>query len=115
MKKLASVVLVLMGVTGAVQAAPVGDATAGQGKAAVCAACHGMDGNSLVPLFPKLAGQHPTYIAKQLAAFKAGERKDETMAPMAAPLSEQDVADLAAYFSGQKASVGTANPELAAA
>lgn len=115
MKKLASVVLVLMGVAGAAQAAPVGDATAGQGKAMVCAACHGMDGNSFVPTFPKLAGQHPSYIAKQLAAFKAGERKDEVMAPMAAPLSEQDAADLAAYFSSQKASVGTANPELAAA
>ncbi len=74
-----------------------------------------MDGNSLVPLFPKLAGQHTDYIVKQLAAFQSGERKDETMAPMAAPLSDQDVADLAAYFNSQKASVGVANPELAEA
>lgn len=114
MKKLASVVLVLMGVAGAAHAAaPAGDAAAGQGKAAVCAACHGMDGNSMVPTFPKLAGQHPSYIAKQLVAFKSGERQDPTMAPMAAPLSDQDVADLAAYFSSQKASIGSANPELA--
>ncbi|MGE0079788.1 MAG: cytochrome c [Thiohalomonadaceae bacterium] len=96
-------------------AAPAGDAAAGQGKAAVCAACHGMDGNSMVPMFPKLAGQHTSYIAKQLTAFKSGERQDPTMAPMAAPLSDQDVADLAAYFGSQKASVGTANPELAQA
>jgi cytochrome c553 len=103
-----------MGVAGAAHAAaPAGDAAAGQGKAAVCAACHGMDGNSMVPTFPKLAGQHPSYIAKQLVAFKSGERQDPTMAPMAAPLSDQDVADLAAYFSSQKASIGSANPELA--
>ncbi|MFA5531009.1 MAG: c-type cytochrome [Thiohalomonadaceae bacterium] len=116
MKKLASVVFVLIGAVGVAHAAaPAGDAAAGQGKAAVCAACHGMDGNSLVPLFPKLAGQHTDYIVKQLAAFQSGERKDETMAPMAAPLSDQDVADLAAYFNSQKASVGVANPELAEA
>lgn len=96
-------------------AAPVGDAAAGQDKAAVCAACHGMDGNSVVPTFPNLAGQHTSYIIKQLMAFKSGERQDPTMAPMAAPLSDQDMADLAAYFSSQKANVGSANPELAEA
>jgi cytochrome c553 len=78
----------------------VGDATAGQQKSAVCGACHGVDGNSLIPTYPNLAGQHASYIQSQLVAFKAGQRKNVTMEPMAAPLSEQDQADLAVYFSG---------------
>lgn len=106
MKKLAIAVLVLTG--GMAHAASLaGNAAAGQGKAEVCAACHGLDGNSMVPNFPKLAGQHPSYIAKQLAAFKAGARQDPTMAPMAAPLGDQDMADLAAYFGAQTRVVGT--------
>lgn len=85
-----------------------GDATAGQGKSAVCAACHGADGNSLSPVWPKLAGQHPDYILKQLHAFKSGDRKDPLMSPMALPLSDQDMEDLAAYFSSQKQNGGQA-------
>jgi cytochrome c553 len=84
-----------------------GDATAGKAKSAACAGCHGADGNSMNPMWPTLAGQHPDYIAKQLAEFKSGVRVDPTMAGMAAPLSEQDMADLAAYFSSQQAKVGT--------
>lgn len=89
-----------------VQAA--GDAEAGKTKSAVCLACHGPDGNSPNPIWPKLAGQHPTYIIKQLTDLKAGDRKDPLMSPMAAPLSEQDIQDLAAYFSSQTQSTGTA-------
>lgn len=69
----------------------------------------------MVPTFPKLAGQHASYIEKQLAQFKAGERTDPTMSGMAAPLSPQDAADLAAFFSGQKLVVGApADAEKAA-
>lgn len=91
------------------------DATAGQAKSAVCAGCHGMDGNSMNPVWPKLAGQHPTYIAKQLADFKSGNRVDPTMAGMAAPLSEADMADLAAYFASQKTQIGTTPEDKLAA
>ena len=79
-----------------------GDAAAGKAKSAVCAACHGPDGNSPQPLWPNLAGQHAPYLVKQLKAFKAGERKDPMMSPMAMPLSDQDMENLAAYFSTQK-------------
>ena len=79
-----------------------GSAEAGQAKAATCMACHGPDGNSLADMWPKLAGQLPEYINRQLHDFKAGRRKNEQMSPMAAPLSDQDIEDLAAFFSKQK-------------
>lgn len=85
-----------------------GDAEAGKAKSAMCLACHGADGNSPVPNFPKLAGQHPDYIAKQLAQFKSGERTDATMNGMVAALSEQDMLDLAAFYATQKVVVGMA-------
>jgi len=81
-------------------------AIAGEAKAAACAACHGVGGNSLVPMYPKLAGQGADYIAKQLNEFKTGVRKDPVMAGMAAALSEQDMAELGAYFASQKPTVG---------
>lgn len=83
-------------------AGAAGDAAAGQKKSANCAACHGPDGNSPNPIWPKLAGQHAPYMVKQLKDFKSGARKDPMMSPMAAPLSPQDIEDLAAYFSSQK-------------
>ncbi|MEZ5480553.1 MAG: c-type cytochrome, partial [Thiolinea sp.] len=91
-----------------------GDAAAGQTKSATCAACHGMDGNSTNPEWPKLAGQHASYIAKQLENFKAGKdveggRFNASMAPMVAGLNEQDMADLAAYFSSQTTKPGEAD------
>ncbi len=114
MKKLAIAALVMFGAASTVQAA--GNATAGQTKAIACGACHGATGSApIMPTYPKLAGQHASYIAKQLADFKAAARKDPTMQGMAAPLSEQDMADIAAYFSAQSASVGSANAEKAAA
>jgi len=78
------------------------DAAAGKEKAAVCAACHGADGNSVNPLWPHLAGQTPRYLYLQLRDFKEGRRKDPLMSPMAANLSRQDMLDLADYFSSQK-------------
>ncbi len=68
----------------------------------VCGACHGTDGNSTSPAYPNLAGQHPEYIFKQLSEFKAGIRKNAIMAPNAAKLSEEDMRNLAAYFSAQQ-------------
>lgn len=88
------------------------DPAKGKTLAATCGACHGADGNSVNPAWPKLAGQHAEYTYKQLTDFKAGNRVNAQMAPMVAPLSEQDMADLAAYFSTQKIKKGAANPEL---
>jgi cytochrome c553 len=79
----------------------VGNADAGAAKAAVCAACHGATGNSANPEWPNVAGQHREYIVEQLTALKSGMRIAPLMNPMAAALSEQDMADLAAHFSKQ--------------
>ena len=92
----------------------IGDADAGQGKAAVCAACHGVDGNSMVPNWPKIAGQHAPYLQRQLILIRDGNRPVPEMAPIAANLSDQDMADLAAYFSGQTISAGLADEALRA-
>ncbi|WP_373507192.1 cytochrome c [Thiocapsa sp.] len=109
-------------VSGAVQAseghqagAPqAGDPKAGEAKAnGICVACHGPQGNSIVPLWPKLAGQHPEYIKKQLMDFKAGHRANAQMTPMALPLTDQEVLDLAAYYSTQTKTPGAADPALA--
>jgi cytochrome c553 len=78
------------------------DAAAGKAKSATCAACHGADGNSANPMWPKLAGQHAPYLEKQMKDFRDGRRKDPVMAPMAAALSDADIANLAAYFASQK-------------
>jgi cytochrome c553 len=91
-----------------VQAA--GDAKAGEAKTAVCMACHGPAGNSLVPTWPKLAGQHPEYIYKQLMDFKSTARVNESMSPQVLTLNEQDFADLAAYYSTQTQLGGTTDP-----
>lgn len=92
----------------------VPDLKAGEAKAnGICMACHGPQGNSVVPIWPKLAGQHPEYIQKQLTNFKAGERYNVQMTPMAMPLTEQEVIDVAAYFSSQTQTGGAADPELA--
>mgnify|MGYP001380107932 CR=1 FL=1 len=82
-----------------------GNAAKGKEKSAVCAACHGADGNSAAADFPKIAGQYPDYIATTLRHYKAGKRKNPIMAPMAANLSPEDIADLAAYFSSQTPAV----------
>jgi cytochrome c553 len=93
-------------------AAKPGDATAGQAKAAACGACHGVDGNSSDAQYPKLAGQSEQYIVRQLQNFKSGARKNPIMLGMATPLSEQDMHDIAAYFSSQKRLPGVADQAL---
>jgi len=102
MKKIiVSSAVLMFALAGVVHAA--GDAEAGKGKAAACGGCHGMDGNSMVPTFPKLAGQGEKYTAKQLAEFKANTtRKNDMMLGMAAALSEQDAADIGAFYASQK-------------
>lgn len=98
--KFAALTLVaVLGWTGSVHAA--GTVEAGQAKSATCMACHGMDGNSPNPEWPSLAGQHSSYILKQLKHFKAGERQNALMSPMAMILADQDMEDLAAYFTSQ--------------
>ena len=90
-----------------------GDASAGQAKAAACGACHGMDGNSTDPQYPKLAGQNEQYIVTQLMRFKSGVRDNAIMAGMAAALSPQDMHDVGAYFAQQKPLPGVADEKLA--
>lgn len=89
--------------------ATFGDAKAGQAKAGACAACHGLDGHSSDPQYPKLAGQHERYIWRQLRLFKSGARANPIMMGMAAPLSEQDMRDIGAYFATQKPIAGVAD------
>ncbi|MFQ5643800.1 MAG: c-type cytochrome [Thiogranum sp.] len=79
-----------------------GDAAAGKAKSAVCAGCHGAAGISANPLWPNLAGQKDAYIVKQLKAFRDGTRSDPMMSPMAKPLSDADIDNLAAHFSSLK-------------
>jgi cytochrome c553 len=93
-------------------AVAAGDAAAGKAKSAMCAGCHMADGNSVNGMWPKLAGQHESYIIKQLQDFKAGDRVDPTMQPMAAGLSEDDMANLAAFYSSQTLKGGEADPAL---
>lgn len=112
MKKIimATALYLALGVTAPAMAA--GDAAAGKGKAAVCAACHGADGNSPANTFPKLAGQGEAYLVKQLIEFKDETRANAIMAPMVAALSEQDMADLAAYYSSVKITAGGTPEQL---
>lgn len=82
--------------------AVAGDAAAGKAKAVMCAACHGAAGMSLNPIWPNLAGQQEAYLAKQMKDFKSGVRNDPVMSGMAKPLSDDDIANLAAYYAGLK-------------
>ncbi len=90
----------------------LGDADAGKSKAAICAACHSADGNSIVPNWPKIAGQHAQYLERQVTLIKSGNRPVPEMAGIVIGLSEQDIADVAAYFSSQITSVGLTDEAL---
>ncbi len=94
--------------------ATAGDPKAGQTKAGACAACHGLDGNSADAQYPKLAGQHERFIWRQLKLYKSGERENAIMQGMAAPLTEQDMRDIGAYFATLKALPGVADDSLIA-
>ncbi len=79
-----------------------GNAEAGKAKSTACAACHGEDGVSKIPSFPKLAGQHRDYLVHALKEYQSGKRKNPIMAEQVKNLSDADMADLAAWFSAQK-------------
>jgi len=108
MNKLLVSLLLTLGVTCFAQAA--GDAAAGQAKVAVCAGCHGADGNSAVPNFPKLAGQGERYLLKQLQDIKSGDRQVVEMTGILTSASDEDMADMAAYFSSLSMSIGATDP-----
>lgn len=91
-----------------------GDAAAGKNQTVVCSACHGADGNSAVPTFPKLAGQGEKYLVKQLMDIRDGARPVPTMAGQLDGKSNQDLADIAAYYASQPRSGGQTNPDLLA-
>ncbi|WP_374086866.1 cytochrome c [Methylomicrobium lacus] len=84
-----------------------GNARAGKDKATSCNSCHGDNGNSVAPNFPKLAQQHASYLVKQLQAFKSGVRNDPMMSAMALPLSDEDMADIGAFYAAQKISANS--------
>lgn len=112
MKKVLMVVAVYFALASSIPAMAAGSASAGKSKAAVCAACHGADGNSPSSMFPKLAGQGEAYLVKQMIEFKSGVRENAIMAPMVAALSEQDMADLAAFYASNKVTEGGTAEEL---
>lgn len=119
MKKL--LLLLCLSTTVSLPSFAAGDAAAGKAKSATCAACHGADGNSVVDMNPKLAGQHASYIAKQLHDFRTASqtggkegRNNSIMNGMAAALSDQDIEDLAAYFSSQEAKPGSTPENMVA-
>lgn len=88
-----------------------GDPAAGQQKSAICAACHGADGNSIVAIWPSIAGQHQDYFVKQMLDIQKSIRKNDQMTPIIAAMTEQDFQDLAAYFSSLPAKPNEAAPE----
>jgi cytochrome c553 len=100
---------------GLVTVAHAGDAEAGKAKSATCAACHGADGNSMAPTFPKIAGQGERYLIKQIKDIRDGNRTSgqvASMMPFVTGLSDEDIADLAAYFAAQAPTAGGAKEEL---
>lgn len=115
MKKLVVIAAICALLGSATAALAAGDPTAGKAKSVTCVACHGADGNSVVAQYPKLAGQSADYLVKQLQEFKSGSRANPIMAGMVAPLSPQDMEDLAAYFSSQPVARSAADPALAPA
>lgn len=88
-----------------------GDPAAGQVKSALCATCHGAEGNSEISINPKLAGQNFNYIVKQLNDYKSGNRVNATMAAMVAALTDQDILDISAWYSSQQVTLQGANLE----
>jgi len=78
-----------------------GNPAAGKVKSQVCQSCHGVDGNSTNSMFPRLAGQHQSYLVKALMDYRSGARKNPIMNGFAANLTDQDIEDVTAYFSSQ--------------
>mgnify|MGYP006074047857 CR=1 FL=1 len=111
-RTLAAVVVTLALTSTVYAATPKGDAAAGEQKSVTCAACHGADGNSMVPTFPKLAGLGDKYLLKQMQDIRSGLRPVATMAGQVDNMSDQDLADIAAYYNGQTRTRGVTDAEL---
>ncbi|MDH3466414.1 MAG: cytochrome c [Gammaproteobacteria bacterium] len=107
MNRILTTCAVLLLVGASPLAAAGGDIKNGQTKAEICASCHGADGNSTSPEFPKLAGQHADYIVRALTDYQTGKRSNAIMQGFVANLSQQDMRDLAAYFASQPGSLFT--------
>lgn len=108
MKTLSRLILLsLISITANTYVYADGNATAGQEKSAVCQGCHGTDGNSYSPEFPNLASQNIAYISKQIRDFQSGARKNETMNSMVIGLGQDDIIDIATYFSQQSIKLDT--------
>jgi cytochrome c553 len=101
MKKTHINILSIVFAVGGLMSQPIlaADIAAGKSKSVTCAACHGNNGISMIPMYPNLAGQKEQYLVLQMKAFRDGERKNMIMAPMAAGLSDTDIANLSAYYS----------------
>lgn len=106
MKRIATVAVLL---SMASMAWAAGDPVIGKQKASLCIGCHGVDGNSSNPDWPSLAGQHAEYLTKQVNDFKSKARKDGTMNAMVGGLSDEDTANISAFFASNKAKVGSAD------
>lgn len=104
----------ILGVSALIAFKPVmaADIEAGKAKTAVCAGCHGADGNSAAAIWPKLAGQNVKYLVKQLKDFKTGARKDPTMQGMVAALSDEDMVNISAFYASQTSTNATFNDAL---
>jgi cytochrome c553 len=115
-KKVLLIALTSLAVTTSASVFSAGDAAKGKALTASCVACHGADGNSVNPIWPKLAGQGEAYLTKQLIDFRSGARVELTMTPMAKAIaSDDDIPHIAAYFSSQKQKPGVADDKLARA
>ncbi len=108
--KVAATLLCTAALASAAPALAAGSKEAGQAKSTPCVACHGVDGNSVNPEWPSIAGQHESYVIRSLKAFRDGSRQNPLMSPMAVGLTDEDIADLAAWFSSQTARGGEAEP-----
>jgi len=98
----ATAIFVALAFSASAVAAPTGNAAAGKKKAGTCAACHGDGNKTLNDTYPRLAGQYPEYLSKAMHEYKSGKRKNAIMAAQAQTLTEQDIADLSAYYGSLK-------------
>jgi cytochrome c553 len=108
--KLAGTLLCAAAFGAAAPALAAGSKEAGQAKSSTCVACHGIDGNSVNPEWPSIAGQHESYLIRELKEFRDGERQNVLMSPMATGLTDEDIADLAAWYASQTARGGETEP-----
>jgi len=104
--------LAVLGIAASNLASAAGDPAAGQAKAAVCAACHGMDGNSQIAQWPKIAGQHEDYLARQTRMVRDQQRSVPQMYPLVMNLSDPDIADISAWYASQTIKAGVADDAL---